>query len=221
MTKKQFLIQMGWIMLTIIAYQIIFDLVHLLLSFNLSCIIGSVVAFGILLIVKYKFKWNLNAFNITKVNLVQGVIAGYIFGLIVPFIYLPRALGYAENVLSIVPPIKIITLPLVVFFKQSSIYLVFAVVCEELIYRGAMLSTFKNYFKNTHLAVILTSVLFACLHVGLLLTFDYEKLSTLFIWGLFLGYGVKYFKNITFSIFAHYSLNAVTLIMPALLKKYM
>ena len=221
MTKKQFLIQMGWIILTVITYQIIFDIAHLLLSFNLSCIIGSVAAVGVLLIVKHKFRWNLNALNITKVNLVQGLIVGYIFGLVVPFLYLPKALGYSENVLSIVPPLKIVTLPIVVFFKQSSIYLVFAVVCEELIFRGAMLSTFINYFKNTHFAVVLTSVLFACFHVGLLLTFDYEKLLTLFIWGLFLGYGVKYLKNISFSIFAHYSLNAVTLIMPALLKKYM
>ena len=93
-------------------------------------------------------------------------------------------------------------------------------VTEELIYRGVILNRTLEFIKNKHIAILLTGILFTALHPSLLFEADYQRVMVIFVFSLILGYGVIYFKNILFGIFAHSAMNAVYLVMPAILKAY-
>ncbi len=70
-------------------------------------------------------------------------------------------------------------------------------VCEEFFFRGFMQTIATNVFKNKHIAVVVTSIIFSILHG------DIFNFIPRFVLGLFLGYLFLYTKNIWYPIIAH------------------
>ena len=74
-------------------------------------------------------------------------------------------------------------------------------VTEEFIFRGYLLPRFEVFFKNPHIAIILSSVLFGLMHLG------YGTISQVvgpLIIGLVLGYYYWRYCNIAIPIICHF-----------------
>ncbi|TLX73890.1 CPBP family intramembrane metalloprotease [Labilibacter sediminis] len=72
---------------------------------------------------------------------------------------------------------------------------------EELLFRGALQRIFFNLFKNTHLAIIITAVLFSAMHI------QFFGFLPRLVLGLIFGYLVVYSGNIWMGIAAHFTNN--------------
>lgn len=86
--------------------------------------------------------------------------------------------------------------------------LVFAVipaVCEELFFRGFIQHTFQRLI-SPHAAILLTAVIFSIIH------FQVFGLFSRFFLGILLGYFTYYSGSLIPSIIAHFSYNAVSII---------
>ena len=86
--------------------------------------------------------------------------------------------------------------------------LVFAVipaVCEELFFRGFLQHTFQR-IMSPHIAIILTAFIFSIIH------FQVFGLFSRFFLGILLGYFTYYSGSLIPSIIAHFSYNAVSII---------
>jgi membrane protease YdiL (CAAX protease family) len=94
---------------------------------------------------------------------------------------------------------------LVIIFRQNKWLMLFtaitAGVTEELIFRGYLLTRLELLFKNTHVAIFISSILFGLLHLKYGTVFN--VLGPFFI-GLVFAYHYKYFKNIKIIILCHF-----------------
>jgi len=79
-------------------------------------------------------------------------------------------------------------------------------ICEELLFRGALLSWLKDGFKNKHLAVWLSAFIFSAIHVQFFGFFPRLLL------GVYLGYLFIWTGSLWVPIIAHFLNNAVTVI---------
>ncbi len=77
---------------------------------------------------------------------------------------------------------------------------------EELLFRGVFIRLFKELTKNVHWAVILSSLLFAAIHLQF-----YGFLPRFFL-GLVLGYSFVITRNLWIPIFIHFVNNAASVI---------
>ncbi len=73
---------------------------------------------------------------------------------------------------------------------------------EELLFRGVLLKLFNNLFKNIHIAVILSAVIFSAIHLQF-----YGFLPRTLL-GILLGYLFVFTRSIWVPIFAHFLNNA-------------
>ena len=73
---------------------------------------------------------------------------------------------------------------------------------EELIFRGIVQDRFSDWFKNHHLAILLTAFIFSALHLQFLSFFPR------FFLGIILGYLFVWSGSIWLTIFAHFVNNA-------------
>jgi len=69
---------------------------------------------------------------------------------------------------------------------------------EEFFFRGVMQSLLGRWFRNTHLAVILASILFSALH------FQFYGFLPRFVLGLILGYLFAWTGNLWYPVLAHF-----------------
>ena len=77
---------------------------------------------------------------------------------------------------------------------------------EELLFRGILLKLFNGIFKNIHIAVIVSAILFSAIHLQFFGFFPRALL------GLLLGYLFVFTKNLWVPIFAHFLNNASSVI---------
>ncbi|WP_430934036.1 lysostaphin resistance A-like protein [Saccharicrinis sp. 156] len=77
---------------------------------------------------------------------------------------------------------------------------------EELMFRGSLQRVFQTIFKNKHLAVIITAVLFSAIHV------QFFGFLPRFVLGVIFGYLMVYGKNIWLPIIAHFTNNFMAFI---------
>lgn len=69
---------------------------------------------------------------------------------------------------------------------------------EELFFRGALQQIFSSWFKNAHLAIIVTSVLFSALHL------QFFGFLPRFLLGMMFGYLFFWSRSLWLPIFAHF-----------------
>lgn len=75
---------------------------------------------------------------------------------------------------------------------------------EELIFRGCFQKVIGQWWKNPHLAILVTAILFSAIHM------QFFGFIPRFILGMVLGYLFYWSKNIWVSILAHFINNAMT-----------
>ncbi len=83
---------------------------------------------------------------------------------------------------------------------------VIAAVGEELIFRGLIQKLMTQMLKNTHLAILITALLFSAFH------FQFFSFLPRFVLGLILGYLMFYGQSIWYPILAHFVNNAMGVI---------
>ena len=79
-------------------------------------------------------------------------------------------------------------------------------ICEELLFRGVLLSWLKDSFRNKHLAVWLSAIVFSAIHVQFFGFFPRMLL------GVYLGYLFLWTGSLWASMTAHFLNNAVAII---------
>ncbi len=83
---------------------------------------------------------------------------------------------------------------------------VLAAIGEELIFRGLFQRLLSDMFKNTHIAILVTALLFSAFH------FQFFSFLPRFILGIILGYLMYLGRSIWFPIIAHFVNNAMGVI---------
>lgn len=83
---------------------------------------------------------------------------------------------------------------------------VLAAIGEELIFRGLFQRLFTEMFKNAHIAILVTAILFSAFH------FQFFSFLPRFILGIILGYLMYLGRSIWFPIIAHFANNAMGVI---------
>ena len=78
--------------------------------------------------------------------------------------------------------------------------------CEELLFRGALMNVLQQLMKNKHLVVILSAILFSAMHM------QFFGFLSRFVLGLILGYATLYSGSLFPSIAAHFTNNALSVI---------
>lgn len=84
---------------------------------------------------------------------------------------------------------------------------------EELLFRGAMQNIFVRGFKNAHLAIWLTAILFSAIHVQFFGFFPRMLLGVLF------GYMLLWGKNLWLPILGHFLNNGMAVVMAFVLQQ--
>jgi len=77
---------------------------------------------------------------------------------------------------------------------------------EELFFRGALQQIFTRWFKNAHVAIIVTSVLFSALHL------QFFGFFPRFLLGVIFGYLFYWSRSIWLPIFAHFVNNGAAVV---------
>jgi uncharacterized protein len=78
--------------------------------------------------------------------------------------------------------------------------------CEELLFRGALMSVLQKMIRNKHLVVILTAIIFSAIHM------QFFSFLSRFALGLVLGYATIYSGSLFPAIAAHFVNNAFSII---------
>jgi membrane protease YdiL (CAAX protease family) len=84
---------------------------------------------------------------------------------------------------------------------------------EELFFRGSLQNIFKSWFKNHHVAIWITAILFSAIHLQF-----FGFFPRLFLGALF-GYLLVYGKNIWLPILGHFLNNASAVVYAFILQK--
>lgn len=79
-------------------------------------------------------------------------------------------------------------------------------ICEELLFRGALMGVLSEIFKSKHVVVLLSAIVFSAIHL------QFFSFLSRFGLGLILGYAYVYSGSIIPSIIAHFANNAISVI---------
>jgi len=79
-------------------------------------------------------------------------------------------------------------------------------VCEEFLFRGIILTWFKNIFNNIHLSVFLSAVIFSAIH------FQFYGFVPRFLLGLYFGYLFVWTGSLMPCIVAHFINNGMSVV---------
>ena len=92
-------------------------------------------------------------------------------------------------------------------FLTSVLFMAFLpALAEELFFRGFLMNVFNGIFKNMHVAIIVTSLLFSVIHLQVL------KFIPMFFLALTFGYAVYWTGSIWTSITAHFINNVLAVV---------
>ena len=86
-------------------------------------------------------------------------------------------------------------------------------VCEELIFRGVIITWFKNIFRNVHVSVFVSALIFSAIH------FQFYGFVPRFLLGLYFGYLFIWTGSLLPCIIAHFINNGITVIVTYLFNK--
>ncbi len=89
---------------------------------------------------------------------------------------------------------------------------VVAAVGEELLFRGVLQNLFQNWSKSIHLAIWLTALLFAVIHM------QYHAVLPRFFLGAFIGYVYVYSGNLRIPILLHFFYNTTLVVLSYLIQ---
>lgn len=116
--------------------------------------------------------------------------------------HMPSRLGYHENNAVVTEILNAMCkFPFLIFFSAIT-----AGITEEFIFRGYILSRLSYFFKNKHIAVILSALMFAFIHLA------YKTVNELlfaFLIGLIYGYFYQRYRNITVLVIVHFLVDTV------------
>ena len=93
-----------------------------------------------------------------------------------------------------------------VLFANLLAIAVVPAICEELLFRGVLLTWLKDSFRNKHLAVWLSAIVFSAIHIQFLGFFPRMLL------GVYLGYLFLWTGSLWTAIIAHFLNNAVLVV---------
>ena len=93
------------------------------------------------------------------------------------------------------------------FFKTFLVISIFAGICEELFFRGALQNVLLKYFKNPHIAIWIQGIAFGVFHFNL-----YQMIPIALI-GICFGYIYFYSKNIWYTIIIHALYNGIQVVL--------
>lgn len=94
-----------------------------------------------------------------------------------------------------------------VFVANMVVMALIPAVCEEFIFRGAIQQTFAKWFRNHHVAVLVTAAIFSIIH------FDLFNFIPRFVMGVLLGYLFFYSGTIWTSVFVHFVNNGLIVVL--------
>ena len=80
-------------------------------------------------------------------------------------------------------------------------------ICEELVFRGVIQKTLVDWFRNPHVAIMVTAAVFSLTH------FEIFQFVPRFVLGVFLGYIFYYSHTIWASALAHFTNNALIVVL--------
>jgi len=83
-------------------------------------------------------------------------------------------------------------------------------ITEEFIFRGYILSRLSVFFKNKHVAVVISALLFAFIHLSYK---TYHELLFAFILGMVFGYHYQKYRNIKVLIAVHFLVDIVAFLL--------
>jgi hypothetical protein len=116
--------------------------------------------------------------------------------------HIPYWLGMHENnavMLKVLAAMQ--KYPALIYFSAIT-----AGITEEFIFRGYILSRLSAFFNNKHIAVLISALLFAFIHL------TYKTLSELifaFLLGLIFGYHYQKYRNIKVVIAVHFLVDVI------------
>lgn len=94
-----------------------------------------------------------------------------------------------------------------IFLANMVVMAFIPAVTEELIFRGAIQQTCAKWFKNYHVAIVVTAAVFSLIH------FDLFNFIPRFVMGVILGYLFYFSGSIWTSIFVHFFNNGIIVVM--------
>lgn len=80
-------------------------------------------------------------------------------------------------------------------------------ICEELLFRGALIGVLKKMIKNKHILVVVSAIIFSAIHL------QFFSFFSRFVLGLVLGYAFVYAGSIIPSMVAHFVNNALSVVL--------
>lgn len=93
------------------------------------------------------------------------------------------------------------------FLLQLFVVALIPAVCEELFFRGALQQVFRHWFGNSHLAVVVTALVFSLAHG------DIYGLVPRFVLGMLLGYLFYLSGSMLVNVCAHFFNNALIVVL--------
>jgi len=78
---------------------------------------------------------------------------------------------------------------------------------EEFIFRGVLQKLLSGWFRNTHLAIFISALLFSAIH------FQFYGFVPRLLLGLYFGYLFYWSRNIWFAVWAHFTNNATAVLL--------
>ena len=90
---------------------------------------------------------------------------------------------------------------------------ILASIGEELLFRAVLIPLFKDWFKNVHVAIIISSILFSAFHL------QFYGFMPRFLLGMIFGYLFVWSGSVWLPIFAHFINNSSAVIVYYLVNK--
>jgi len=119
---------------------------------------------------------------------------------------IPRLLGlHEDNTILVKTLMALKKYPALMYFGAIT-----AGITEEFIFRGYILSRLSALIKNKHIAVVLSALLFAFIHIGYK---TYHELLFAFLIGLVSGYYYQKYRNIKVIIVVHFLIDIIAFVL--------
>ena len=93
-----------------------------------------------------------------------------------------------------------------ILYMNIVIMALFPALFEEFLFRGTLQPFFTKWFKNKHIAIIVTAFIFSAIH------FQFYGFIPRFLLGIYLGYLLVWGKSLWLPIIAHFLHNALSII---------
>ena len=100
-----------------------------------------------------------------------------------------------------------------ILFVNLLVMGVIPAICEELLFRGIIITWFKNLFHNVHISVFLGAFIFSAIH------FQFYGFVPRFLLGLYFGYLFVWTGSLLPCIIAHFINNGITVVVSYLFNK--